>query len=131
MSETPPATPAVSMPADPWPVELRVIEDRHALKVTFEDGAEYTLPAEYLRVESPSAEVQGHAPHEKQTVPGKRQVRIVEVEQVGAYAVRLVFDDGHQTGIYTWPYLWTLGAEQEEKFAAYLDALKAQGLARG
>ncbi|OYW58940.1 MAG: hypothetical protein B7Z15_23295 [Rhizobiales bacterium 32-66-8] len=119
------------MPADPWPVELRVIEDRHALKVTFEDGAEYTLPAEYLRVESPSAEVQGHAPHEKQTVPGKRQVRIVEVEQVGAYAVRLVFDDGHQTGIYTWPYLWTLGAEQEEKFAAYLDALKAQGLARG
>lgn len=126
MTETP-ATP----PADLWPTELRVIEDRHALKVTFEDGAAYVLPAEYLRVESPSAEVQGHAPHEKQTVPGKRRVRIAEVEAVGSYAVRIVFDDGHQTGIYTWPYLWSLGAEQEEKFAAYLEALAAQGLSRG
>ncbi|WP_127090932.1 gamma-butyrobetaine hydroxylase-like domain-containing protein [Aquabacter cavernae] len=133
-SATPPsATPPSAIPpaVDPWPTELRVIEERHALKVTFEDGASHTLPAEYLRVESPSAEVQGHAPHEKQTVPGKRMVRIAQVEPVGSYAVRLIFDDGHQTGIYSWTYLWTLGAEQEERFGAYLEALKAQGLSRG
>ncbi|MEW6255183.1 MAG: DUF971 domain-containing protein [Pseudomonadota bacterium] len=124
-------TSPASPPPDPWPTELRVVEERHALKVTFEDGAAYTLPAEYLRVESPSAEVQGHAPHEKQTVPGKRTVRIAEVEPVGSYAVRLIFDDGHQTGIYSWTYLWTLGAEQETRFAAYRDALARQGLSRG
>ncbi|TCT05137.1 gamma-butyrobetaine hydroxylase-like domain-containing protein [Aquabacter spiritensis] len=119
--------------ADPnaWPTEVRLIEDKHALVVSFEDGAHFTLPAEYLRVESPSAEVQGHAPHEKQTVPGKRAVRIVAVEPVGAYAVRLVFDDGHQTGLYTWPYLRALGDEQEERFGRYLEALKTQGLTRG
>ena len=128
---SPVMSPLVPPPADPWPTELRVIEERHALKVTFEDGASYTLPAEYLRVESPSAEVQGHAPHEKQTVPGKRSVRIAEVDPVGSYAVRLVFEDGHQTGIYSWVYLWSLGAEQEARFGAYLEALEAQGLSRG
>lgn len=121
----------MSNPSDPWPTELRLVQDRHALVITFDDGPSFTLPAEYLRVESPSAEVQGHAPHEKQTVPGKRAVRIVEVEPVGAYAVRLVFDDGHQTGLYAWPYLRTLGEEQEERFGRYLEALKEQGLSRG
>ncbi len=75
--------------------------------------------------------MQGHAPHEKQTVPGKRRVRIAEVEHGGQLAVRIVFDDGHQTGIYTWPYLWSLGAGAGEKLGAYLVALKAQGLSRG
>ena len=116
---------------DIWPTELRVVEDRHALAVTFEDGAAFTLPAEYLRVESPSAEVQGHAPDEKITVPGKRRVRIAAVEPVGNYAVRLQFDDGHGTGIYTWPLLHELGREQEARFAAYLAELERQGLSRG
>lgn len=119
-----------SAPA-PWPTELRVVNERHALAVTFEDGAKFTLPAEYLRVESPSAEVQGHQPEEKITVPGKRSVRIAEVEPVGNYAVRLVFDDGHGTGLYTWDLLYAYGLQQEEKFAAYLKALEAQGLSRG
>lgn len=122
---------AVSAPAAAWPTELRVVNDRHALAVTFEDGATFTLPAEYLRVESPSAEVQGHQPEEKITVSGKRTVRIVQVEPVGNYAVRIIFDDGHSTGIYTWDLLHAYGVEQEEKFGAYLKALEAQGLSRG
>lgn len=123
--------PAPAPDAAPWPTELRVIDDRHTLSITFEDGAKFTLPAEYLRVESPSAEVQGHQPEEKITVPGKRQVRIAQVEPVGNYAVRLVFDDGHGTGIYTWELLYAYGVNQEEKFGAYLKALEAQGLSRG
>lgn len=122
---------APSAPADPWPSELRVSQDKHALVVTFDDGASFTLPAEYLRVESPSAEVQGHAPHEKVTVPGKRMVRIAELHPIGSYAVRIVFDDGHSTGLYSWVFLYTLGLEQEGRFAAYLDALKEKGLSRG
>lgn len=124
-------TTSPSGPADAWPTELRVVEDKHALAVTFEDGAAFILPAEYLRVESPSAEVQGHAPEEKITVPGKRRVRIAAVEPVGNYAVRLQFDDGHGTGIYTWPLLHALGSEQEARFAAYLAELERQGLSRG
>lgn len=116
---------------EPWPTELRVVQDKHALAVTFEDGAAFTLPAEYLRVESPSAEVQGHAPDQKITLPGKRAVRIVGVEPVGNYAVRLMFDDGHSTGIYTWDLLHAMGAEQETRFAAYLAELKRLGLSRG
>ena len=123
--------PAPAPAPAPWPTELRVVNDRHALAVAFEDGARFTLPAEYLRVESPSAEVQGHQPDEKQLIPGKRAVRIVEVEPVGNYAVRLIFDDGHSTGIYTWELLHAYGREQEEKFGAYLKALEARGLSRG
>ena len=123
-------TPAASAPA-PWPTELRLTPDKHALVISFEDGARFTLPAEYLRVESPSAEVQGHAPHEKITVPGKRMVRIVQVDPVGSYAARLVFDDNHSTGLYTWDLLRTLGEEQEQRFGAYLDELNIQGLSRG
>ncbi|MFG1427866.1 gamma-butyrobetaine hydroxylase family protein [Roseixanthobacter glucoisosaccharinicivorans] len=125
MTSADPAAPEI------WPTEVRLIHDKHALQVSFDDGSSFTLPAEYLRVESPSAEVQGHAPHEKITVPGKRAVRIVAVEPVGSYAVRLGFDDGHGTGLYTWPLLRTLGLEQETRFAAYLEALQAQGLSRG
>ncbi|HLL29040.1 MAG TPA: DUF971 domain-containing protein [Xanthobacteraceae bacterium] len=114
----------------PWPTEVRLSKDRRGLTVAFEDGARFTLPAEYLRVESPSAEVQGHGPDERKTVPGKRAVEILEVRPVGNYAVRLVFDDMHSTGIYSWDYLHELGREQEARFQKYLDALKAQGLSR-
>jgi DUF971 family protein len=114
----------------PWPTEVRLHKDRRSLKVAFEDGANFTLPAEYLRVESPSAEVQGHGPDERKTVPGKRDVEILEVLAVGHYAVRLVFDDMHSTGIYAWDYLHELGREQETRFQKYLDELAAKGLSR-
>ena len=114
----------------PWPTEVRLHKDRRSLTVAFEDGARFTLPAEYLRVESPSAEVQGHSPAERQTVPGKRAVEILEVLPVGNYAVRLVFDDMHSTGIYSWDYLHELGREQETRFRKYLDDLAAKGLSR-
>jgi DUF971 family protein len=109
---------------------VRLDKDRRSLKVAFEGGASFTLPAEYLRVESPSAEVQGHNPAERKTVPGKRNVEIIEVLPVGHYAVRLVFDDMHSTGIYAWDYLYELGREQETRFQKYLDDLAAKGLSR-
>ncbi len=114
----------------PWPTELRVINNRGAMAVTFDDGSSFTLPAEYLRVESPSAEVQGHSPDERKTVPGKRNVMILEVLPVGNYAVRLVFDDLHSTGIYSWGYLHELGREMTERFGRYLEELAAKGLSR-
>ena len=88
-----------------WPTELRLAKDRKTLSITFEGGGSFALPAEYLRVKSPSAEVQGHSPDERKTVPGKRDVMILEVQPVGNYAVRLKFDDMHSTGIYSWDYL--------------------------
>lgn len=114
----------------PWPTELRLQKDRQALVVRFDDGTSFTLPAEYLRVESPSAEVQGHSPDERKTVAGKRSVRILEVLPVGNYAVRLVFDDLHSTGIYSWPYLHELGRDHDKRFANYLDDLASKGLSR-
>jgi DUF971 family protein len=113
-----------------WPTELRLSADRTSLVVSFEDGASFVLPAEYLRVTSPSAEVQGHSAAERKTVPGKRAVRILGVDPIGNYAVRLDFDDGHNTGIYTWAYLHALGSEQEQRWAAYLAELEAKGLSR-
>ena len=92
-----------------WPSELRLHKDRKTLTVTFADGQRFDLPAEYLRVKSPSAEVQGHSAEERKTVPGKRDVGIIEVLPVGNYAVRLVFDDLHSTGIFGWEYLLDLG----------------------
>ena len=118
------------MASERWPTELRLSKDKRTLHVAFEDGAAFDLPAEYLRVTSPSAEVQGHSPAERKTVPGKREVAILGVEPVGNYAVKLVFDDGHDTGIYGWDYLYRLGAEQGEKWQAYLDELAAKGLSR-
>lgn len=117
--------------AGPWPVEIRVRRAERLLDLEFDDGARFTLPAELLRVESPSAEVQGHAPSQRTTPAGKRLVAIREVEPVGNYAVRIVFDDGHSTGIYAWPYLYRLGREQGTLMDAYLERLAAQGLSRG
>lgn len=113
-----------------WPTELRLHKDRKTLTVAFEDGQRFDLPAEYLRVNSPSAEVQGHSPDERQTVGGKRDVEIMEVLQVGNYAVRLVFDDMHSTGIYGWDYLFGLGRDYAAKWQAYLDELAAKNMTR-
>ena len=115
----------------PWPTELRVAEQGGVLRVTFDDGRTFALPAELLRVESPSAEVQGHSPGERKIIGGKRNVVIRAAEPVGRYAVRLVFDDGHDTGLFTWAFLHDLGSRMAEVWATYLDALAARGLSRG
>jgi DUF971 family protein len=120
---------AVSDPR-PWPTELRLAKDRKALSVAFDNGERFALDAEYLRVVSPSAEVQGHSPEERKTVPGKRDVAILEVNPVGNYAVRLVFDDMHSTGIYSWDYLLSLGLNRERNWNDYLGELAAKGLSR-
>lgn len=112
------------------PRELRVSRDRKLLTVSFAGYAPIELTAEMLRVLSPSAEVQGHSPDQRVTVPGKRGVAISRIEPVGNYAVRIVFDDFHDTGIYTWAYLHTLGHEKEARWQAYLDELAAKGLGR-
>jgi len=112
------------------PKELRVSKDRHTLTVTFPDHSPMGLPAEMLRVLSPSAEVQGHSPEQRVTVPGKRNVGIARLEPVGNYAVRIVFDDGHETGIFTWAYLHTLGHEGAGRWQGYLDELAAKNLSR-
>jgi DUF971 family protein len=114
----------------PIPVEIRLKRAEKRLEVDFDDGAAFILPAEYLRVESPSAEVQGHAPSERKTVPGRRHVGIMAVEPVGHYAIRILFDDLHDTGIYSWEYLHQLGREQERRWRDYLAALDAKGLSR-
>ncbi len=119
------------MTAAPQPVELRVRREPACLEVDFDDGLHAVLPAEYLRVESPSAEVQGHGPDERKIVPGKASVRIEGAEPVGRYAVRLRFSDGHDTGIFTWVYLYTLSREHDRRWTAYLEALAAKGLSRG
>ena len=114
----------------PWPTELRLAKDRKTLNVTFDNGERFELAAEYLRVTSPSAEVQGHSPDERKTVPGKRNVAILEVHPIGNYAVRLVFDDLHSTGIYSWDYLAELGRDHARRWGDYLDELAAKGLSR-
>src|SRR5687768_4814459 len=107
----------------PWPTELRLRKDRKALIIAFDSGETHALEAEYLRVKSPSAEVQGHAPDE-------RDVAILEVNPIGNYAVRLVFDDLHSTGIYSWDYFLELGRNRERYWQDYLDELAAKGLSR-
>jgi DUF971 family protein len=116
--------------AEPWPTEIRLLDDGRTLRVAFDDGAAYALSAELLRVRSPSAEVQGHSAAEQKTVGGKRNVAIIAVAPVGNYAVRLDFDDLHRTGIYTWRYLRELGVNARESFDAYLGELAANGLDR-
>lgn len=113
-----------------WPTEIRVSADRRSLAVGFRDGPAVSIPAELLRVESPSAEVQGHGAGGKTLVPGKALVAIVSVEPVGNYAVRIGFDDGHSTGIYTWRYLHRLGTEKDRMLGEYAAALAAKGLRR-
>ncbi|HTS40356.1 MAG TPA: DUF971 domain-containing protein [Xanthobacteraceae bacterium] len=117
-------------PERPWPTELRLVKDKKSLIAVFDDGRSFTLAAEYLRVTSPSAEVQGHAPDDRKTVPGKRNVAILEVHPVGNYAVRLVFDDMHSTGIYSWDYLYELGRNYQRNWQDYLDELAAKNLSR-
>ena len=114
----------------PWPTELRLAKDRKTLNVTFDNGERFELAAEYLRVTSPSAEVQGHSPDERKTVPGKRNVAILEVHPIGNYAVRLVFDDLHSTGIFSWDYLLELGRNHDARWRDYLDELAGKGLSR-
>jgi len=116
--------------SDRWPTELRLHKDRKTLAVSFDDGTSFVLPAEYLRVRSPSAEVQGHSPAERRTVGGKRDVQILELNPVGNYAVRLVFDDLHSTGIFSWDYLFELGQNREQYWREYLDELKDKNLSR-
>ena len=112
------------------PVEIRLRRAEKALEVAWADGARHLLPAEYLRVESPSAEVQGHAPEQKKLVSGRRHVGILRVEPVGNYALRLVFDDLHDTGLYSWAVLRRLGEEYPARWAAYEAALASRGLSR-
>jgi DUF971 family protein len=114
----------------PWPIELRVKREDKVLELDFDDGQRFRLPFELLRVESPSAEVRGHGPDQKIVVAGKRRVGVKTVEPVGNYAIRILFDDGHDTGIYSWTYLYELGRTQDAVWRAYADALTARGLTR-
>lgn len=115
---------------DHWPVEIRLKQAEKTLEVDFDDGSSFRLPAELLRVESPSAEVQGHMPSQKQIVSGRRHVGIIGLEPVGNYAVRIKFDDLHDTGIFSWRYLYEIGSHQDELWQAYLAALDSRGLSR-
>jgi DUF971 family protein len=108
--------------ARPWPVELRLDKAKRTLRVSYDSGETFSLPAEYLRVESPSAEVQGHGQAQKQIVTGKEAVAIAALEPIGNYAVRITFDDGHDTGLFSWDYLHQLGREQVTRWQAYLKA---------
>lgn len=116
--------------APAWPVEIRLVKDRRALQVSFDDGSAFSLPAELLRVTSPSAEVQGHSEAQRKTVGGKRNVTILSVDPVGNYAVKIGFDDMHSTGIYSWTFLRDLGVNAERRLQDYLDDLQAKGLDR-
>jgi DUF971 family protein len=114
----------------PWPTELRVRRAVRRLDVTFDDGARFSLPAEYLRVMTPSAEDRGHGAGPGRTVFGKRQVGVSDVQAVGRYAARIVFDDGHDTGLYTWDELYRLGRDQDRLWTEYLERLEREGLSR-
>ncbi|MBM3521679.1 MAG: DUF971 domain-containing protein [Alphaproteobacteria bacterium] len=113
-----------------WPVEIRLKKAEKRLEIDFDDGRSFAYPAELLRVESPSAEVQGHGPSQKQVVAGRRHVGILELEPVGNYAIRIRFDDLHDTGIFSWQYLRELGENQARIWGDYLRALDARGLSR-
>lgn len=117
------------MPA-PWPTELKLDAHKRTLTVSFDDGASFALPAELMRVLSPSAEVQGHSPEQRVTVAGKKNVGISRLEPVGNYAVRIVFDDGHDTGLFVWEYLRELGEHRDTRWQEYLADLSAKGLSR-
>ena len=114
----------------PWPTEIRVKTEEKILEVDFKDGTSFSLPAEFLRIESPSAEVQGHGQNQKQLVSGRKHVGFLGVEAVGRYAIRVRFDDLHDSGIYSWDYLWHLGENQKKIWMTYVDALAEAGLSR-
>jgi DUF971 family protein len=115
---------------EPWPTELKLDKEKRILTVSYDDGQSFALPAELLRVLSPSAEVQGHSPDQRITVPGKKNVGIARIEPVGNYAVRIVFTDGHDTGLYVWEYLRELGEQKDERWQEYLKELAAKRLSR-
>ena len=112
------------------PTEIRLKREEKTLEIDFEDGKSFRLPAELLRVESPAAEVQGHGPSQKTLVAGRRHVGIMAVEPVGNYAIRIKFDDMHDTGIYSWDTLYDYGQRQEEMWQDYLNAIEAESLSR-
>lgn len=124
------AAPTSSPASAPWPTDITADRQAKTLTITFQSGETFTLPAEYLRVMSPSAEVQGHSPAEHKTVGGKRSVGIIDLEQVGNYALKIVFDDQHDSGIYTWDLLYQLGRDHDDLWQSYLAALAAKGLNR-
>jgi DUF971 family protein len=115
---------------DRSPTDIRIRNKSRLLAIAFDDGSEFELPFEYLRVSSPSAEVRGHGPGEEVLQTGKENVGINGVEPMGRYALRIIFDDGHETGLYTWHYLYQLGAEYDARWQDYLDRLQAAGYAR-
>jgi DUF971 family protein len=117
--------------AEIWPTELRIKDHGTKLIITFDSGESFELSAEYLRVESPSAEVKGHGPGQEQLVYGKRLVAITKAEPIGTYAVRLIFSDGHSTGLFTWSYLAKLGCEHADIWKAYEARLLSEGKSRG
>ncbi|MCZ6772868.1 MAG: DUF971 domain-containing protein [Proteobacteria bacterium] len=112
------------------PTDIKLHQQSRILEISFEDGQVFELSCEYLRVHSPSAEVRGHSPEQAVLQVGKEKVNIREIEPMGNYAVKLVFDDGHNTGLYTWDYLYELGANRDEFWQRYLDALEAAGQKR-
>ncbi len=114
----------------PAPTEIRYVRADKRLDIAFENGTRYGLSAEFLRVESPSAEVKGHGPDQRVTVGGRRYVGIAAIEPVGRYAIRIKFDDGHDTGLYSWAYLYEIGAGHDAIWQAYLENLEAEGLSR-
>jgi DUF971 family protein len=118
------------LPAGHWPTELRLGSKGKELKIVLDTGEELEVPAELLRVESPSAEVKGHGPGQEKLVFGKADVSIINIEPVGTYAIRLIFSDGHSTGIFTWDYLEKLGRQSDQLWQAYLDKLQAAGHSR-
>jgi DUF971 family protein len=116
--------------AEHWPTEIRLKKQEKTLEIDFDDGSKFALPAELLRVESPSAEVQGHSRAEKRIVPGRRHVGIIDIEAVGNYAIKIRFDDLHDTGIFSWAYLYELGSKKDQIWQDYLDALLENNLSR-
>ncbi|MCU0760275.1 MAG: DUF971 domain-containing protein [Steroidobacteraceae bacterium] len=122
--------PTDAMPATaPTPTEIRLRRQSRVLEVSFDDGRRFELPLEFLRVHSPSAEVKGHGPGQEVLVVGKQDVGITRIEPIGQYAVRLVFDDGHDSGLYSWKYLHELGRDRERLWARYLERLREAGRA--
>ena len=129
-SGNPSGKPSGKTSGKPRPLEIRYIKDERILEVDFDDGRQFRFPAELLRVESPSAEVQGHGPSEKKIVGGKRFVGIEAIEPVGHYAIRIRFDDHHDTGIYSWETLYDYGLRQDELWQRYVQAAAEQGINR-
>jgi DUF971 family protein len=123
-------TPAATQgAAAPTPTEIKLRRQSRLLEVSFDDGSRFELPLEFLRVHSPSAEVKGHGPGQETLVVGKQDVGISRIEPVGQYAVRLVFDDGHDSGLYSWKYLHELGRDRDRLWARYLERLREAGRA--